>query len=86
METTFSRSGVFSLALIVIAAVWISKYGSARNARKYLEERKSIARDESFKTFGKVIFLFSNLLTLASFFWQDETANLRGGKSGLLEC
>jgi protein-S-isoprenylcysteine O-methyltransferase Ste14 len=75
MEIAFSKSMVFSLALIVIAVVWISKYGSARKARKYSEGRKSIMRDESFKTFGKVIFLCSNLLTLVSF-WTNSQALL----------
>lgn len=75
MEITFYTPVVFSLALIVIAVVWISNYGSARKARKYSEGRKSITRDESFKTFGKLIFIFSNLLTLVSF-WTTSQALL----------
>lgn len=75
MEIAFSKSLVFSLALVVIAAVWISKYGSARKARKYSEGRETIVRDERFRTFGKVIFVVSNLVTLASF-WTNSQALL----------
>lgn len=75
MEITFSKSLVFSLALMVIAAVWISKYGTARKARKYSEGREPIVRDERFRNFGKVIFLVSNLATLASF-WTNSQALL----------
>lgn len=75
METAFSTSVVFSLALIVIAVVWISKYGSARKARKYSEGRETIVRDERFKTLGRIVFVASNLLTLVSF-WTHSPALL----------
>lgn len=73
MGIAFSKSLAFSLALAVIAAVWI--YGTARKARKYSEGRETIVRDERFRTFGKVIFVVSNLVTLASF-WTNSQALL----------
>ena len=75
MKIAFSTSLVFSLALIVIAAVWISKYGTARKARKYSDGRETIVRDDRFRTFGRVIFVVSNLVTLASF-WINSQALL----------
>jgi protein-S-isoprenylcysteine O-methyltransferase Ste14 len=69
------KSIVFSLALSGIAAVWLFKYGSARRARKYSQGRTPIVRDERFRTFGKVIFLVSNLVTLASL-WTNSPAIL----------
>ncbi len=75
MEIAFPKSLVFSLSLAVIATVWISKYGSARKARKYSEGREPIVRDERFRIFGKVIFVVSNLVTLASF-WSNSQALL----------
>jgi len=75
METEMYTSIIFSLALVGIAGVWIFKYGTARRAGKYSEGRKPIVRDERFRTFGKVIFLVSNLVTLASF-WTNSQALL----------
>lgn len=75
MDIESFRSAAFSLALLVIAAVWISKYGAARKARKYSEGRVTIARDERFRIFGKVIFVVSNVVTLISF-WTNSQALL----------
>jgi protein-S-isoprenylcysteine O-methyltransferase Ste14 len=65
----------YSLALTVIACVWILKYGAARKARKYSEGRQAIGRDERFRIVGRVIFIISNLVTFASF-WTDSKALL----------
>lgn len=75
MEITFSKSLVFSLAVALIAAGWIAKYGTARKARKYSEGRETIFRDERFRALGKIIFVVSNLVTLASF-WTNSQALL----------
>jgi len=75
MEIAFSQSLAFSVALAIIAVVWISKYGTERKARKYSEGREPILRDERFRKFGKVIFVVSNLVTLASF-WINSQALL----------
>ena len=71
MEIAFAKSFASSLALAVIAAVWISTYGSARKTRKYSEGRTTIVRDEGFRIFGKVIFVVSSLVTLVSF-WANS--------------
>lgn len=44
MDIEFFKSAAFSLALLVIAAVWISKYGTARKGRKYAERRATISQ------------------------------------------
>ena len=64
---------IFSLVLTAMAGVWMFKYGAARRTRKYSKGRKAIVRDERFRTFGKVIFLVSNLITLASFWTNSQT-------------
>jgi len=82
-----SKSLAFSLVQAVIAAVWVFQYGAARQTRGYSEGRQAVARDDWFKTFGKVIFAVNNLVTLASFwtnskllllFWQDDRFRLAG--------
>ncbi|MGI9068081.1 MAG: methyltransferase family protein [Pyrinomonadaceae bacterium] len=87
LEFHISTSLAFSLAQAAIAAVWILQYGSARKTRGYSEGRQAIAKDDRFKTFGKVIFAVNNLVTLASFwtnskllllFWQEDLFRLAG--------
>lgn len=71
MESGISVSLAFSLAQAVIASTWVLKYGAARKARKYAEGREPVVRDERFRTFGKLIFVVSNVVTFASF-WSDS--------------
>jgi protein-S-isoprenylcysteine O-methyltransferase Ste14 len=82
-----STSLAFSLVQAIVAAVWISQYGSARKTRGYSKGRQPVARDNWFKTFGKVIFAGKNLVTLASFwtsskllflFWHADRFRLAG--------
>lgn len=70
----------YSLAVMVIANVWVLKYRSARRGRRYAEGRESIGRDDRFRVFGKVIFVAMNVLTLASF-WTDSRLLLLLGQS-----
>lgn len=88
LEFHISTSLALSLAQAAIAAVWILQYGSARKTRGYSEGRQAVAKDDGFKTFGKVIFAVNNLVTLASFwtnskllllFWQEDLFRLSGG-------
>lgn len=83
----FWKPLAFSVALAVIAAVWILQYGSARKTHRYSEGRQAVVRDDWFKAFGKIIFVVSNLVTLASFwtnskllllFWQNDRFRLAG--------
>lgn len=67
-----STSLAFSLVQAVVAAVWILQYGTARKTRGYSEGRESVARDDRFKTVGKVIFAVNNLVTLASFWTSSK--------------
>jgi protein-S-isoprenylcysteine O-methyltransferase Ste14 len=82
-----STALAFSLVQAIVAAVWILQYGSARKRRGYSEGRQPVARDNWFRTVGKIIFAGKNLLTLASFwtsskllllFWHADRFRLAG--------
>jgi len=82
-----STSLAFTLVQAIVAAVWILQYGSARKTRGYSEGRQPVARDNWFRTVGKIIFAGKNLVTLASFwtsskllllFWQADRFRLAG--------
>jgi protein-S-isoprenylcysteine O-methyltransferase Ste14 len=71
MGVDFFKPLAFSLTLMVIASVWVLKYGVARQGRRYSHGRKAIGRDDRFRVLGKVIFVVMNALTFASF-WTDS--------------
>jgi protein-S-isoprenylcysteine O-methyltransferase Ste14 len=71
MGVDFLKPFAFSLTLAVIAAVWVLKYGAARQGRRYSQGRQAIGRDDRFRVLGKVIFVSMNAVTLASF-WTDS--------------
>ncbi len=52
MEIAFSQSHVFSLALAVMAAVWIFKYGSARKTGNTQEGNNLGAERDSYNQSG----------------------------------
>jgi protein-S-isoprenylcysteine O-methyltransferase Ste14 len=67
MGVGVSKPLAFSLALALIASVWVLKYGAARQGRKYAEGRLAIGRDDTFRVLGKIIFVVMNVVTFASF-------------------
>ena len=83
MRLEFLKPLAFSLILAVIALAWMLKYGSARRGRKYSQGRQTIARDDRFRTFGKIIFVVMNAVTFASF-WTDSKALLMFHQSDTL--
>ena len=71
MGVDFFKPLAFSLTLAAIAAVWVLKYGAARQGRRYSIGRQAIGRDDRFRVLGKVIFVLMNAVTFASF-WTDS--------------
>ena len=83
MAVDFYKPLAFSLALALIASVWVLKYGAARRGRSYAEQRLAIGRDDSFRVLGKVIFVAMNALTVFSF-WRGPGLPLLSLPSDLL--
>lgn len=75
MEFGIYSSVAFSVAQAVIAAAWILKYRRARKATKYSVGRALVEGDENFRILGKVIFVFMNIVTFASF-WTNARVTL----------
>ena len=71
MGTDLFKPLAYSLALIVIASVWVLKYRAARRDRKYSEGRQLISSNGKFKILGRMIFVAMNALTRTSF-WTDS--------------
>lgn len=75
----------YSLALLVIAAVWLLKYRALRRDRRYSKGRQPVNRDVSFKVLGQIIFLAMNAVTLGSF-WTNSRVLLVVGLSETLRA
>lgn len=75
MESGIFKALGYSLLQVVVAATWVLRYGAARKDRKYAAGRQAITSDARFGTFGKVIFIVSNTVTLFSF-WTNTKALL----------
>jgi len=87
MDIEILKASLFSLIILLVAWAWILKYGTLRKARRYSEGREPVAKDERFKLLGKVIFVFMNAATVASFWtssaaflllWRDDRLRLSG--------
>ena len=74
MAVDFYKPLAFSLALALVASVWVLKYGAARRGRRYAERRVTIARDARFRALGKVVFVAMNALTVSSFWRGADVA------------
>lgn len=62
---------IFSLSLVLLAAIWERAYRNARAARKYSAGKESTRRNPGFKVMGKVIFVVGTAVTFASL-WTDS--------------
>jgi protein-S-isoprenylcysteine O-methyltransferase Ste14 len=87
MDIDIFKASLFSLIVMLVAWAWILKYGTLRKARRYSERREPVAKDEGFKLVGKLIFVFMNAVTIASFWtssgallllWRDDRVRVSG--------
>lgn len=81
MASDVSEPLAYSLALCAVASAWALKYWAARRRGRYAAGRRPAGGDDRFRRAGRVIFVASNLLTLASF-WTETKALLPFAQGG----